>query len=422
MLVTPTDSTPGSADTLGSRPALRAPPAARSSNRSLRTPRPQRGQVVRPAGQRRRAAADTGSCRAARRPRAAPSRSPAPAPRASNPRRRHVFPEEPRLPSPKPSRLSDNDRCNIGVEREERGGEQRDAAGVNATTRTVQAEAVADTACRAIRFAGMSAVRSLHRPRGETPGRARRRARPAPVPPSRTGGSTRPRDAPSARAHGDLARAALGANQNQAGDVHAGDEQQQPRAAEQHQQDRDGSSPTITSVSGIDGRALTAIGIGILRVRAVGRSPSRSASAARDGHAILQPADSVRSRGSFASDRTPPAACSVRPELGDAHRSEVKVARQHADDGVRAPVQGHRLAEHIGSRRRSGSATRRSSGSRCRGAAGRSSPDEEIAAEDRSDAERAKEPVADARARCPLGACRRCSADTPPSGVDVQRA
>ena len=64
------------------------------------------------------------------------------------------------------------------------------------------------------------------------------------------------------RPDGDLPPASLGADQQQACDVHAGDDQQQPGAAEQHH--RSGRIlPTITSSSGSPG-SLAAIGIRVL--------------------------------------------------------------------------------------------------------------------------------------------------------------
>jgi hypothetical protein len=70
-------------------------------------------------------------------------------------------------------------------------------------------------------------------------------------------------------AHGDLSRAAFGADQLQAGDVHAGDQQQQRRAAQQHQQD--GTNVADNSFGQRrDVGALAPIGVGIFLLQLCG--------------------------------------------------------------------------------------------------------------------------------------------------------
>ncbi len=96
---------------------------------------------------------------------------------------------------------------------------------------------------------------------------------------------------------------------------------------------------------GDDGRALAAIGVGVLGFQTL-RDGFHVGQRGLQRDAVLEPADSVEP---VAAPPEIAAAFGVkrRPELGRLHRGEVKLPRQHSDDDCGIAIQDDRLAEDV---------------------------------------------------------------------------
>ena len=145
-------------------------------------------------------------------------------------------------------------------------------------------------------------------------------------------------------ADGDLPPAALGTDEQQAHDVHARDDEQQPGSPQQHQQGRpDGSHDHFRQ--GKHGRALAAVGIGVL-----GFQPLRNGFHVRQGglhrDAVLEPAHAVEPMAA-----PPEIAVALRvkrrPELGRLGGGKVELPRQHSDDDGGIAAEDDRLAQDV---------------------------------------------------------------------------
>ncbi len=222
---------------------------------------------------------------------------------------------------------------------------------------------------------------------------------------------------PQRGADGQLTSAPLGANQQEARDVHARDQEQQSGAAEQHQQD--GTYLANDRVGqGHHARALIAVGVGVLRFELSG-DRLHLGKGSRDRSPILQPAYSVE-KVAAAPQVAPARRVKRGPELSAFSRSELKVLRKDADDGVKTRVQGDRPADHVGLRAEAFLPGRVAENHRVR-RVWQVFPGEEVAAERRHDAQRSKKPVAHARTPDELRARGRPQQVTA-SGVDIHRA
>ncbi len=222
---------------------------------------------------------------------------------------------------------------------------------------------------------------------------------------------------PERAADGELAPAALGSNEHQARDVDAGDEQQQAGPAQQHEED--GPDVADNHVRQIDDAgALIPVRIGVLRLELLG-DRLHLGTRCFDRDAVLEAAHAsqvVAAPPRIATPSWP----QRRPELHRAPRSELKILGQDADDGVRNGAEVDRLTDDV------------DAGAEALLPGGMAKDDArwcprqvfagvEIAAERGGDAERAKEPVAHARARHELRARGRPH-HVAAAVVDVERA
>ena len=146
-------------------------------------------------------------------------------------------------------------------------------------------------------------------------------------------------------ADGQLARPALRAHQQQACDVDAGDDQQQGRSPEQHQQERADVAGNHFR-EGHERRALPAVRVRIDLLEA-GGDRHHVGGGGLDRHPILQAGDAVQ-RVAAAPQVALALRVEGRPEVGRLGGSEVEVARQHADDHVGLSVERHGTADRVG--------------------------------------------------------------------------
>jgi hypothetical protein len=204
--------------------------------------------------------------------------------------------------------------------------------------------------------------------------------------------SSRRVDAPKRAPKSDLALAALGAHQQQACDVDAGNQEEKTGAAKEHQDDGMNVANNHVGQS-FHVRPLTVVRVGILRFQLL-RDRRHVGSGHLQGDAIFETREAEE----------PVAAATVAlvvlrsPEFGGLGGGEVEVSGQHSDDGVRIPVEHHGLADHI----RALAVTRLPGGvTEDHGARGGGLvfPGSKVAPQDGSDPQRAKESGTHARPR-----------------------
>ena len=134
-------------------------------------------------------------------------------------------------------------------------------------------------------------------------------------------------------ADGDLALPALSANQQQARDVHARDQEQQSGAAEQHQQDRTNRRRQSRRPGARRSRPDRGWSRGTAFPAAWQSSSSRQGPPRSKTPSFSRP---IPYEAVAAAPQVTPARRVKRgPELGASPRRELKLRRQHADDGVR---------------------------------------------------------------------------------------
>ncbi len=157
--------------------------------------------------------------------------------------------------------------------------------------------------------------------------------------------ASRPVLAPHRTPHHQFPAAALGAHEEQARDVHAGDEQQQAGPGDQRQQCR-----TDVADDGFrerhHARALATVRLGILLLQA--RRDPRHLVPGRPGRdAVLQPRNALQ----VVTEAVLLAVVRLahrRPDLDRPRRRETEARRQYAHHGSRRAVQGHGRADHAG--------------------------------------------------------------------------
>src|SRR5580658_10350035 len=141
--------------------------------------------------------------------------------------------------------------------------------------------------------------------------------------------------------YGNFPLAALGAHQQEAGHIDTSDEEEQRGAAEEEQEN--GTDVTDDDVrQGDDSFTLTAIRVGILLFK-LASNRGYVGRGGFDGHAVFQASD--------AEEPVTTAAIALimlgGEEVGGCGGSEMEVAGQDADDGVRISIECDGLAENV---------------------------------------------------------------------------